>query len=178
MMQETGSKISFDTARTVLVPVDIYERGGEEELLRFNGMALAAGEVAVVSEPQDGIVAVMVVSADEWNLYKDRYERGEVIVASPLLTVATGRGQKRARGRFVDILMTSENVYFAVWERGLKMAEVLPDNSVDSILYYLQVVGRRFKLGKFYINVAGEKAGFVVDTMRRYYGRVKLVSEM
>lgn len=199
-MPETGNKISFDTAKTVLVPVELYEKGAEKDYLRFNGMALTADEVAVASEPQGGIVAVMGVSAEEWSRYRDEYERGGVVVTSPLLAVATeggpgaehdrdggrggdrdggcGRGWGRKRGRrAVDLLLTDENLYLAVRDGGLRMAEVLPDNSVDSILYYLQVVGRQFRLRKFDINVSGQKAGLVADALRHYYKKVRVGTE-
>ena len=171
---ETGGDLSFDTARTVLVPAPLYEKGSGEEYLRFGGMALAKGEVAVESEPQEGIVAVMGIGADVWAPYKDRYERGEVAVTSPLLRVAASRGRGR-REREVNILLTSANIYMAVWDGGLRMAEALPDNSVDSILYYMQVAGRRFPLRRFDITLSGERAGLVADALRHYYKRVRVV---
>ncbi len=167
--------MTIDTAKTLLVPAEMYEPGAEAEYLLFNGMALSADEVAVASKEQDGIVAVMAVPAAEWRLCEERYERGEVRVISPLLSVATARRGKRG-GRAVDILLTAENVYIAVWEKGLKMAEALPDNSVDSILYYLQVLGRQFRLRKFDINVGGERAGEVADALRQYFSGVKTAS--
>ncbi len=68
-MPETGNSISFDTAKTVLVPLELYEKGREEELLRFNGMALDDDETAVASAPGEGgmngeIIAVMGIPAD------------------------------------------------------------------------------------------------------------------
>jgi hypothetical protein len=154
--------IVFDTAKVVLIPAELFEKGTEAEILRFNGMAPSADEVAVVSDERDGIVAVMAVSA---------FELGEGIsMSSPLLTVATGHGGKR---RAVDLLLTADNLYLAVWEKGLKMAEALPDNSVDSILYYMQVLGRQFKLRKFDIHVSGRGAEVVVETLRQYYKNVK-----
>ena len=151
------------------MPEEEYEKGTEEEYLRFNGMAPGNGEVAIASAPQNGIVAVMAVPAAEWARYEDQYERGEVTVTSPLLAAATGGRRKRE----VNIVLTPDNVYLAVWEKGLRMAEVLPDNSVDSILYYMQVVGRRFRLRKFDINVSGQRAGLVADALRQYFSGVK-----
>jgi hypothetical protein len=154
--------IVFDTAKVVLIPAELFENGTEAELLRFNGMAIAADEVAVATREREGIVAVMAVPA---------LSVGEGIsVSSPLLTVATGR---RAKGCAVDLLLTAENLYLAVWEKGLKMAEALPDNSVDSILYYMQVLGRQFKLRKFDIRVSGRGAEVVAETLRQYYKNVK-----
>jgi hypothetical protein len=174
MLESSGNVVSFDTAKAVLVPAELYEPGAETEYLRFNGMALAVDEVALASKEQDGIVAVMAVPASEWSLHKDEYERGGVSATSPLLAIATARGQEGKRGgRAVDILLTAENVYIAVWEKGLRMAEALPDNSPDSILYYMQVLGRGFKLRKFDVFVDGEHAGIVCDVLRRYYKNVK-----
>ena len=185
-MPETGNSLSFDTAKTVLVPVELYERGTEEEYLRFNGMALSADEKAVVSEPRDGIVAIMGIRAEEWGDYERENERGEVTATSPLLFVvagAAGRDEKR-RKREVNIFLTDENAYLAVWEKerggegenGLRMAEVLPDTSTDSLLYYMQVIGRSFMLRRFDINIGGDRAEIVADTLRRYLKNVKTVS--
>lgn len=183
-MPETGNSLSFDTAKTVLVPVELYERGTEEEYLRFNGMALSAGEKAVASEPRRGIVAIMGIRAEEWENYERKYERGEVTVTSPLIFVATGAAgcDEKRRKREVNIFLTDENAYLAVWEKGrgdeggLRMAEVLPDTSTDSLLYYMQVVGRSFNLRRFDINIGGQCAGMVAETLRHYFKNVKTVS--
>jgi hypothetical protein len=165
-------QISFDTAKTVLVPAELYAEGTKEDYLRFSGMALAADEVAVASAPESGIVAVMAVTTDEWNRYEDRYERGELAVSSPLLAMTGGAGGRRD----VCIHLTEGNLYLTVWEGGLRMAEVMPDNSLDSILYYLQVVGRRFTLRKFSFHVSGPRAGLVADSLRRYYKKVRVTT--
>ncbi len=182
-----------DTAKTVLVPAELYEKGMEEDYLRFNGMAPERGEVAVASAPdasgaqgvpQNDIVAVMAVPADEWGLLREKYERGEVGVTSPLLRICTQRGielereqgRKWGRKRDVNLFLTAENVYLAVWEnKELRMAEVLPEGSVDSLLYYMQVVGRNFKLRKFCINVGGECVGEAAEALKRYFGKVRIV---
>ena len=173
MTPETGNSVSVDTAKTVLVPVEEYEKGTEEAFLRFNGMARAAGETAVASGERDGIVAVMAVPGGTWGPLKDKYEKGEAVVTSPLLDVA-GEGWGRHK-HDVNILLTADNVYIAVWEEGdLRMAEAFPDNSVDSILYCLQVMGRNFRLRKFNINISGSRAGLVADALRHYYKKVKV----
>ncbi len=173
MTPVTGNKVTLDTPRVVLVPEAEYEDGGGGvEYLRFGGMEPTAGEVVVESRPIDGIVAVMAVPVGQWAQYREKYERGEVAVTSPLLDVATGAGG-RGRKREVNIVLTADNVYLAVWEKGLRMAEALPDNSNDSILYYLQVVGRQFELRKFDINVSGSRADNVADALRKYYKTVK-----
>ncbi|MDR2882565.1 MAG: hypothetical protein LBU98_02105 [Alistipes sp.] len=174
MTPETGNSVTFDTARVILVPEDEYQ-GAEvgRACLRFSGIEPGAGEEVVVSQPENGIVAVMAVPAREWAQYEEGYKGGEVAVTSPLLAVATGGGG-RGRKREVNIVLTPENVYLAVWEKGLRMAEALPDNSVDSILYYMQVAGRRFRLHKFDINVSGSRAGLVAETLRQYYKKVRI----
>lgn len=140
-------------------------------------MALADGETTVIGQRGD-IIAVMGVETDEWSRYREQYERGEVEVTSPLLDLATSgdrnnRGSRRSRR--VGMVLTTTNVCLAVWDNGLRMAEVLPDNSVDSILYYMQVVGQNFKLQKFEIDVAGDGAEQVADALRNYYKNVRML---
>ncbi len=180
MTPETGNNLSLDTPRVILVPEEEWagEGGGEkgvgEAYLRFCGMEPAADETVVVSRPVSGIIAVMAVPAGVWAQYTEDYERGGVDVTSPLLDVATGGGG-RGRKREVNMVLTADNVYLAVWEKGLRMAEALPDNSTDSILYYMQVTGRRFQLQKFDINVSGPRAALVADSLRQYYRKVRVV---
>ncbi len=168
-----GNNLSIDTARAILIPAELYEEGREEEWLRFNGMAPGAGEMAVATSPRDGVVALMCVRTE----ILEQHGRGVVDVTSPLLDVATGHGLggRRAKGRDVNILVTDRNVYFAVWDGGLKMAEAMPDNSVDSIVYYMQIVGRRFDLRRFDIHVRGQWAGLVADALRPYHKKVRVV---
>lgn len=210
-----GPVVSFDTAKTVLMPAYLYDKGVEEDYLRFGGMGLTAGETAVVSEPREGIIAVMGISEEVWALVgqelfvgrytgvrqeeleagnrtmsslhgfgngvheagtPERFEGGEcmegllkeVRTTSPLLEIATGRK------RDVNIFLTDKNAYVAVWEKGLRMAEVLPDASVDSLLYYMQVIGRQFKLRKFDINIGGEHAGVTANSLRQYFSNVRI----
>jgi hypothetical protein len=145
-------------------------------------------------EPSEGVVAVMAIRKDEWRAVTDAVASGasagagsaggsgaagsgdsgsageQFVVTSPLLELAVGK----KRGRRVEIVTTARNCYIAVWDRGLRMAEALPDNSADSILYYMQVVGQRFKLRKFDIRVAGEKAEIAVDALRKCYKNAKI----
>lgn len=182
-MPETGNNpssvaiLSVDTAKTVLVPAELFERGSEEDYLRFNGMALSDGEVAVASEPENDIVAVMGVSADVWSTVEAGYKRGEVVLTSPLLAIIAKCGERSKRE--VRIVLTAGgNVYIAVWEKGLRMAEVLPDASIDSLLYYMQVIGRQFALRKFEIFVSGDpnhaRAKEAAEALKEYYPKVKM----
>jgi hypothetical protein len=95
-------------------------------------------------------------------------------VTSPLLSIAADGGQGR-RERSVKIVLTDNNACLAVWDGGLRMAEVLPENSVDSLLYYMQTVGQRFRLRGFDINVSGPRAGLAAAALRRYYKKVRVV---
>ncbi len=160
--------ISLDTAKTVLMPEHLFEKGVETDYLRFNGMEPAAVETVIVSEPQDGIIAVMAVDAAVAELARREFG-GDVRFTSPLLEIAAGRK------RDVNILLTGENAYIAVWEKGLRMAEALPDNSHDSLLYYMQVLGRRFKLRRFTINISGEGASGAGEMLDRYFSKINVL---
>ena len=160
--------VSFDTAKTILMPAYLCEKGVERDYLRFNGMDMSAAETAVVSEPHEGIVAVMAVAAAVAELVFGEFGSG-VSFTSPLLDIASGRK------RDVNILLTEENAYITVWEKGLRMAEVLPDNSADSLLYYLQVTGRRFKLRRFSVNISGTDAAEAGHVLRRYFPKINIL---
>lgn len=170
-MPETGNSVSFDTPKTVLVPEECHKPGTEAELLAFGGMAPEEGETAIASGARDGMVAVMAVPAGDAAACEDRLGRGGVEVTSPLLAAACAGG----RGRSVNIVLTGANLYMAVRDGGLQMAEALPDSSADSALYCMQVVGRRFRLRRFRIRVSGVNACAVADALDRYYKRVEVV---
>ncbi len=172
-----GEERLLDTAKTILLPVSLYEEGRGEDYLRLNGMEPGAGERVVVSEPRkvagEDVVAVMAVPARELVAKGSGGRR----YTSPLLEIARGRK------RDVNIRLTAGNVYIVVWEKGLRMAEAMPDPSPDALLYYLQVIGREFKLRKFDINVSGNgaegeaKAREAVEVLREYFDNVRLVRE-
>lgn len=157
--------ISFDTPKTVLVPAYLAANGAEEAYLRFNGMGLSEEERVVVSGKQDDIVALMAIDGRIIDLVEDTFASWEY--TSPLLAIANGAK------RVVNIFLTTENVYLAVWDKGLRFAEVLPDPSADSVLYCLQVLGREFKLRKFDILVSGDGASDVVKELAGYFKHVK-----
>lgn len=151
--------VSLDSAKTILLPASFYEKGLEEDYLRFNGMEIEAGERAVASEPCNGMVAVMGVPVRNIPPESECF-------TSPLLSITHGRK------RDINIFLTSENAHIAVWDKGLCKAEVLPDRSADSLLYYMQVLGREFKLRKFDIYVSGFFAEDAADVLRQYFANV------
>jgi hypothetical protein len=169
-MPETGnSPVSVDTPKTILVPLEFHRPGREAALLALGGMAPGDDEAVVVSDAREGMVAVMAVASS----VARQLERGGVEVTSPLLDVACEGGGDRV----VNIALAGTNAYLAVREGGrTAMAEALPDNSPDSILYYMQVVGRRFKLRRFHIRVWGEGAAEVVSLLGQYFKRVNLAN--
>jgi len=162
--------LCLDTPKTLLVPEELYVEGTETDLLAFGGVAPSAGEVAVASAARDGMVAVMAIPEGDAARLKEQLERGGVSVTSPLLDAACFVGRRRT----VNIVLTSTNLYMAVRDGGLQMAEALPDNSPDSLLYCLQMVGQRFKLRRFHIRVSGVNAAEVADALEQYYKRVEV----
>lgn len=159
--------VSLDTYKTVLVPAYLCEPGTEVDYLCFNGMDVSEDEVVVVSAKHDDIVAVMAVRTDIVGLVANQWS-GEVEYTSPLLEIASG-----AKKRDVNVFLTTDNAYIAVWDKGLRFAEALPDPSADSVLYYLQVLGRELRLKKFDINIGGHGAPDVVAAVEPYFKNVK-----
>jgi hypothetical protein len=182
-MPETGNKLVIDTAKTLLLPGELYEPGTEAEYLRFNGMEPAEGEVAVASPVVQlagvpgGIVAVMAVKAEDVGSVESVGSVGDN-VTSPLLMLveAAFTGAKKVAGgkRSVNIFLTRKNAYLVVREKRLEMAEVFPDTSPDSLLYYMQVIGRRFALNRFEIVVSGERAQEAASMLGGYFRGVRV----
>lgn len=158
--------VSFDTHKTVLLPAYLCEDGVGEDYLRFNGFAPAPGERVVVSEKAGETVAVMAVDGVLLDETEELLGR-RAVYTSPLLEIACGNK------RDINIFLTTGNAYVAVWDSGLRFAEVFPDSSADSVLYYLQSLGSEFKLKRFNINIGGEGSAAVVAAAAQYFKHVK-----
>jgi hypothetical protein len=161
--------ISFDTAKTVLVPAYLCEAGVEGPYLQFSGVAPKAGEKVVCSEKCDDMVAIMAVDEAIVGLVEEQTSGRKIHYTSPLLEIA--HGEKRN----VNVFLTTQNAYIAVWDKGLRYAEVLPDPTFDSLLYYFRVLGEEFRLRKFDIKIGGEKAREAVDVVAEYFKNVRQV---
>jgi hypothetical protein len=161
--------VSIDSAKTVLVPAYLCEERVEEAYLRFGGVASQTGERVVCSEKQGEAVAIMAVDGAIVDYIEEELAGRTIRYTSPLLEMA--RGEKRA----VNILLTSRNAYVVVWDKGLRYAEVFPDPTPDSLLYYLQVLGGEFRLKKFEIRIGGEGAGEIVAEVAEYFKNVRQV---
>jgi hypothetical protein len=159
--------VSFDSAKTVLVPAYLCEEGVGEAYLRFGGVAPESGERVVCSEKQGEAVAIMAIDGAIVDYIEEELGGRTVRYTSPLLEIAGGEG------RTVNIFLTPQNVYVTVWDKGLRYAEVLPDPTPDSVLYYLQVLGGEFRLKKFDIRIGGEGAEEVVSEVAQYFKNVK-----
>jgi hypothetical protein len=162
--------VSLDTAGTVLVPAYLCEEGVEETYLRFSGVAPESTERIVCSEKHGDVVAIMAVNGEILGLIEEELGGRTIRYTSPLLEIACGER------RNINVFLTRQNAYIAVWDKGLRYAEVLPDPSPDSVLYYLQTLGSDFRLKKFDISISGERAGEVVASVSDYFKNTRQVS--
>ncbi|MDR0907826.1 MAG: DUF3822 family protein [Rikenellaceae bacterium] len=162
--------VTLDSAKTVLVPAYLCEEGVEAAYLRFGGVGAGAGERVVHSEKRGDVVAIMAVNEQVAELIGEMTQRSRAAVrySSPLLEMARGGDR-----RLVNIFLTASNAYIVVWDKGLRYAEVLPDASPDSVLYYLQTLTDEFRLRKFEIRIGGVGAEAVVAVARDYYNKVR-----
>lgn len=172
-----------DTAKVILLPAPFYERGLEEDYLRFGGVGVEAGEMIVVSALHEiagvdgGVVAVMAAPASEGGsgggsgVVCGSGFGCEGEVTSPLFRAIEGFHRKRSK-REVNILLTEANIYIAVWDKGLRFAEAFPEREPDSVLYYMSALGQRFELRRFDISVGGVSAGDIATVLRPYWGQV------
>jgi hypothetical protein len=174
-LREAGARqasevvVSFDTASAVLVPAYLGEEDVGEAYLRFCGVAPKAAERVVCSEKQGDVMAIMAVNGAVLDLIEEQLAGRTVRYTSPLLEIAHGER------RNVNVFLTRQNAYMAVWNKGLRYAEVLSDPSADSVLYYLQTLAGEFRLKKFVIGIGGEGAGEVVAMASGYFKNVRRV---
>lgn len=144
---EEPVEVELLTPRTLLIPAEVFDAEHTARLLAANGMAPAAGECAVWSDPQQEIVAVMALN-DEAKRTVDEKLGARARYTTPLLHPSATAVPA------VWMLHTAGLLYIKVWDGKLRFAGVFPASDKADILYCFERLGHEFALDGYELQIA------------------------
>lgn len=154
------------TAKTMLVPGEIFDKKSATTLLRLNGMSPTETETIIYTDPQTPIVAVMVV---------DQKATGKIQSAlgtqfrwtTPLL-----HSPKYTMDACIRIFRHEELVFLTIWERTLRLADVFTAPTTEDLLLYVTELTRTLQLKEFDIQIGGNSVQQDERILRAYFKHV------
>ncbi len=145
----SGGVLSVEllSPRTTLVPAELFRPEEAAELLRLAGLPCRESECLVWSAAEEGMVAVMAIDCATRELLPPTCS-----FTSPLLASNPGAANMALLSRFDNLL------YIKVWEKELRLAEVLNVVSDEDAIYYLTRLAEVIPLRNYSLVVAGDEA--------------------
>ena len=157
--------VEIDSLSTVVVPESCYDNVLAEGYLTANNM-LPAGYVPVRAQWED-VVIVMSCRADVAKWLQERFGN-RVSFISPLAKVLDAADKKET----FKVWFTDANVYIALWNKGLKFAQVLPYSSLMDFGYYISSLTAEYGLRKAKLCVGGKLDKEEVRELGRLFPRM------
>ena len=154
------------TAKTLLVPAEEFDPQAAGALLAAAGMAPDATESAVWSEPEGEAVGVMAFDRTAIEALRTRYADA-LHFATPLL----GRFEPSVPAVLLD--KRGGILYIKVYDRSLRLAEVVPAASEEDRLYVMESLNRVYALRSYEAQPAGTFSASERKLLRRYFKRVR-----
>ncbi|MBE6195640.1 MAG: hypothetical protein E7137_00915 [Rikenellaceae bacterium] len=141
-----GLSVELLSPRTTLVPAPHFRPEEAAELLRLAGLPCRESECAVWSDPEEEVVAVMAIDRATHDLLPP-----QTLFTSPLLAQNPGVENIALLSRYENLL------YIKIWERTLRLAEVLKVENDEDLIYFLTRLGEVIPLGEYSLVVAGDE---------------------
>lgn len=146
----TSVEIELLTARTTLVPAELFDTDSAAALLAAAGIAVAAGEQPVWSTTEGEIVALMVIDRESLRTLRARF--GERLhFTTPLLAASASQTD----GPTVEMLHTHDILYIKVSDAALQLAEAVPVASESELLYLCERLHAEFPTERYTLRLAG-----------------------
>lgn len=139
------------SARTMLVPRELFDAENAKAMLAANGMRPSSEECVVWSDAEQEIVAVMTV-CEEAAKTASRKLGDRVAYTTPLLYTPETTAPTVWCYRVGDLL------YIKVYGDTLRFAEVVPAPAETDVLYFFERLGGVFALKDFELQVEGANA--------------------
>ena len=153
------------TARTMLVPAELFDAGNAEGLLAANGMSATADECAVCSAPYNGTVAVMAVPKDAAQAVDEKLgDRARY--TTPLLR------EVQAGGPTVWAYRTAGLLYIKVYDGALRFAGVIPAPDEADVCYFAERLGTEFTLADYALGISGDGAKACGKSLKGYFKQI------
>lgn len=154
------------TAQTVLVPAELFDKKHAAAYLTVDGVGCAADQVAVYSDPQQQVIAVMALDVTVAAQLEERLGDRRRFT-SPLLY------EPKYAGAAVWLMHLDGVLYVKVYDTTLQLAEAVPAPAQADLLYYMARLGERFDLKRFALHPAGPRAEVTRKALRRYFRNVR-----
>lgn len=146
----TSVEIELLTARTTLVPAELFDADSATALLAAAGIAVAAGEQPVWSTTEGEIVALMVIDRESLRTLRARF--GERLhFTTPLLAAPASQTD----GPTVEMLHTHDILYIKVYDAALQLAEAVPVATESELLYLCERLHAEFPTERYTLRLAG-----------------------
>lgn len=147
--------------KVVLVPESLFEPHAARELLAANGTPADNDERVVCCGPRNGVVAVVAVNTPILEQLESRYS-DRLKFSTPLLY----EPEKREKTVWIDRRNTV--LYTKVYLKGvLQFAEAIPVTTMEETAYFLEQLGKLFKLDEYGLVLSGNDG----KNLRKWFGK-------
>jgi len=152
------------THKTVLVPAEVFDRASAANYLTLAGLAPDAAQKVVYSDAQQQQIAVMAVDARCHDRLSEALGK-RLVYTSPLLH------QPHFSGGGLWLAHTDGLLYLKLYDKALRLAEVVRAQGTPDILYYLGRLGRTVPLRRLPLRLSGSST--LARQLRRYFREVQ-----
>lgn len=152
------------THKTVLVPVEFFDRESAGNYLDLAGLGCSETEKAVYSDPQQQQIAVMAVD-EECRRYLTETLGDRAVFTSPLLY------EPKLVGPGIWLIHTDGLLYVKLFDKRLRLAEVVRAQGTADILYYLGQLNREVPLTSYPLCLSGSST--LARQLKTYFRDVR-----
>ena len=156
--------VEIRSPRTLLVPEALFAPERAELLLAADGKAPLYGEVAVWSEPADGMVAVMAVPKEVLAQVKEQAGPDRALHYTTPLCFPLNPSRPTAQVQYL-----AGYLYIKIYHAGLRLAEVLPAPEEADLRYVFERLEREFPARQFSLQLLGAEAHPIAKLVGKYY---------
>lgn len=151
-------EVVVSTAKSVLVPAELFDESDAAAALAAVGYAPTANERVVCSAATDGAVAVMAVDAACYDALVERYG-ASLSFSSPLV-------EHVDMAQAVVMHLDKGVLFVRVYDGGMLFADAMEVKSDGDILYYLESIHRVYNIYNMYARATGD-----AERLKRLCGR-------
>lgn len=161
-------KVEILTARTLLVPEELFAPEQAAALLAADGKAPLTGEETICTAPQDGIVAVMAVPSQALQQLRERLDEGTALTyTTPLLL------DPHPTKPTVLLQWIAGYLYIKIYHERLRLAEVLSAPADADIRYAIERFDTAFPLNRYTLQIAGGEARRLGKLAGKFFKHVR-----
>lgn len=168
ILPEATVTVEILTARTLLVPEELFDPQQAAVLLAADGKTPLTGETTVYSAPHNGIVAVMAVPLQALQQLRKHIDADtSVKYTTPLLP------DLHPKKPTILLRRIGGYLYIKIYNTGLRLAEVLPAPTDTDIQYMAERLDCEFPAKQYTLRAIGKDAHKLVKLIGKRYKSVQ-----